>query len=32
MNNIKNFRDIGGYYTTDNQQVKWGDKYTGLPI
>ncbi len=23
MNNIKNFRDAGGYFTTDNRQVKW---------
>lgn len=27
MNNIKNFRDIGGYYTTDNRQMKWGVIY-----
>lgn len=25
MDNIKNFRDIGGYFTTDNQQIKWGE-------
>jgi len=24
MNNIKNFRDIGGYYTSDDRQIKWG--------
>lgn len=27
MNNVKNFRDIGGYFTTDNRQVKWGEIY-----
>lgn len=27
MNNIKNFRDIGGYFTTDNRQMKWGQIY-----
>ncbi len=27
MNNIKNFRDIGGYFTTDNRQMKWGEIY-----
>lgn len=24
MNNIKNFRDIGGYFTRNDQQMKWG--------
>ena len=27
MDNIKNFRDIGGYFTTDNRQMKWGQIY-----
>ena len=27
MNNIKNFRDIGGYFTSDNFQIKWGQMY-----
>lgn len=27
MNNIKNFRDIGGYFTSDNRQIKWGQIY-----
>jgi len=27
MNRIKNFRDIGGYFTTDNRQMKWGEIY-----
>ena len=27
MDNIKNFRDIGGYFTTDNRQMKWGMIY-----
>ncbi len=27
MNSIKNFRDIGGYFTTDNRQMKWGEIY-----
>ena len=27
MNNIKNFRDIGGYFTSDNRQIKWGEIY-----
>lgn len=24
MDNILNFRDLGGYYTSDNRQLKWG--------
>lgn len=24
FDSIQNFRDLGGYYTTDNRQVKWG--------
>ncbi len=27
MNNIKNFRDIGGYFTSDEKQIKWGQIY-----
>jgi len=27
MNQIKNFRDIGGYFTADNRQMKWGEIY-----
>ena len=27
MNSIKNFRDIGGYFTTDDRQIKWGQIY-----
>ena len=27
MDNNKNFRDIGGYFTTDNRQMKWGQIY-----
>lgn len=27
MNNVKNFRDIGGYFTNDNRQIKWGQIY-----
>lgn len=27
MNQIKNFRDIGGYFTNDNRQMKWGEVY-----
>ena len=27
MNKIKNFRDIGGYFTSDNRQIKWGQIY-----
>ena len=27
MNQIKNFRDIGGYFTNDNRQMKWGEIY-----
>ena len=27
MDNIKNFRDIGGYFTLDNRQMKWGQIY-----
>lgn len=24
MSNVKNFRDLGGYYTDDNKQLRWG--------
>lgn len=27
MDNISNFRDLGGYYTTDESQLKWGKIY-----
>lgn len=27
MDNVKNFRDIGGYFTVDNRQVRWGEIY-----
>ena len=27
MDQIKNFRDIGGYFTADNRQMKWGEIY-----
>ena len=27
MNSIKNFRDLGGYFTSDNAQMKWGMIY-----
>lgn len=27
MNSIKNFRDLGGYFTSDNSQMKWGMIY-----
>lgn len=27
MDNIKNFRDIGGYYTVNNEQIRWGKIY-----
>lgn len=32
MNNIKNFRDIGGYFTTDNHQVRWGEIYRSADL
>ncbi len=32
MNNIKNFRDIGGYYTTDDRQIKWGQIYRSADL
>ena len=32
MNSIKNFRDIGGYFTTDNYQVKWGEIYRSADL
>lgn len=32
MNNIKNFRDIGGYYTSDNIQLKWGKIYRSADL
>jgi protein-tyrosine phosphatase len=27
MDNIKNFRDIGGYFTINNEQIRWGRIY-----
>lgn len=27
MDNVQNFRDLGGYFTTDNKQMKWGKIY-----
>ncbi len=27
MDNIKNFRDLGGYYTSDDRQIRWGEMY-----
>lgn len=27
MHNVKNFRDIGGYFTNDDRQIKWGLLY-----
>ena len=27
MDNILNFRDLGGYFTTDEKQIKWGKIY-----
>ena len=32
MYNIKNFRDIGGYYTNDNRQLKWGKIYRSADL
>lgn len=32
MDNIKNFRDIGGYFTVDNHQVKWGEIYRAADL
>lgn len=32
MNNIKNFRDIGGYFTNDNHQIKWGQIYRSADL
>ncbi len=32
MNNIKNFRDIGGYYTSDSRQLKWGKIYRSADL
>lgn len=32
MNNIKNFRDIGGYFTTDERQIKWGQIYRSADL
>lgn len=32
MNNIKNFRDIGGYFTSDNRQIKWGMIYRSADL
>ena len=30
--NIQNFRDLGGYRTVDNQQVKWGRLYRSAKL
>ncbi|SHF53460.1 protein-tyrosine phosphatase [Dysgonomonas macrotermitis] len=27
MDNLQNFRDIGGYFTSDGRQIKWGKLY-----
>lgn len=32
MDNIKNFRDIGGYFTVDNYQVRWGEMYRSADL
>lgn len=32
MNNIKNFRDVGGYFTADNRQIKWGEIYRSADL
>lgn len=32
MDNIKNFRDIGGYYTGDDKQIKWGEIFRSADI
>ncbi|MGI6073575.1 MAG: tyrosine-protein phosphatase [Fermentimonas sp.] len=32
MDNIKNFRDIGGYFTTDDKQIKWGEIFRSADI
>jgi protein-tyrosine phosphatase len=32
MNNIKNFRDVGGYFTSDNRQIKWGEIYRSADV
>ncbi len=32
MDNIKNFRDIGGYFTVDNHQIKWGEIYRSADL
>src|SRR5699024_5814100 len=29
IDGLINFRDMGGYYTNDNRQVKWGMLYRG---
>ncbi len=32
MDKIKNFRDIGGYFTVDNYQVRWGEMYRSADL
>ncbi|MGI6572490.1 MAG: tyrosine-protein phosphatase [Fermentimonas sp.] len=32
MDNIKNFRDIGGYFTIDNYQVRWGKMFRSADL
>lgn len=32
MDNIKNFRDIGGYFTIDNRQIKWREIFRSADI
>ena len=32
MNNIKNFRDIGGYFTTDDRQIRWSKMFRSADL
>lgn len=32
MDNIKNFRDVGGYFTSDNRQIRWGEIYRSADV
>lgn len=32
MDNVQNFRDLGGYFTTENKQIKWGKIYRSAQL
>lgn len=32
MDNVQNFRDLGGYFTSDKKQIKWGKIYRSAQL